>query len=95
MLNMSKKLPKEVTICGIGYRVTEIDGMIIFSESSGFYGCCNRMIFTRNQYSGWRIELKLTFDNILTAHIEKAYHLIMKWRGDDWFRPYKEENKNE
>ncbi len=80
------KIPKKVVICGIGYRVTEIDKMIIFSEDGGFWGCCNRMSFHRPKYGGWQIEVLPTFGRMGASHICEAYKLVMQWRGDDFGR---------
>ncbi len=76
---MIKNLPQEVLLSCILYRITEIEGMIIFSEASGMYGCCDRMIFTKSNYSSWRLQLKTTFDTIQVSHIIEAYKLINQW----------------
>lgn len=78
------QLPKDTIICGILYRVVEKDNMIIFSEASGFYGCCNRMVFTREYKGCWRIQLFLTFDNMMASHICEAYNLVCQWRGKNF-----------
>lgn len=79
-------IPSKVNICAIMYRVVEIDGMIVFSEDCGMWGCCDRIIFRFHKYGGWRLELKPTFDTIMASHIEEAYKLVKKWRGDDFGR---------
>ena len=83
---MIKKLPKEVNINAIMYRVTEVEGMIIFSEAYGMWGWCNRIIFTHPQYALWQLELKLTSPAIAVSHIVEAYKLVQEWRGDDFGR---------
>jgi hypothetical protein len=80
---MIKDIPKEVLLSCIQYRVTEVEGMIVFSENNGMYGCCDRMIFTKGQYSSWRLQLKTTFNTIQVSHIIEAYKLIKEWRGND------------
>ena len=80
---MLTKLPETVLLSCIEYRVTEVEGMIIFSETSGMYGCCDRIIFTKSKYSSWRLQLKTTFDTIQVSHVVKAYELVKEWRGND------------
>jgi hypothetical protein len=80
---MIKEIPKEVLLSCISYRVTEIENMIIFSENIGMYGCCDRIIFTKEKYSSWRLQLKTTFDTIQVSHIIEAYKLIQEWRGEN------------
>lgn len=86
---MIKIIPKEVIIDAIMYRVTEVEGMIIFSEAQGMYGCCDRIIFSKEKYSCWQLELKTTFGRMMADHICKAYQLVQEWRGDDFGREVK------
>ena len=90
-MNILKEIPKEVCIDAIMYRVTEVEGMIIFSEAQGMWGCCDRMIFTHPQYACWQLELKTTFGRMMADHVCKAYRLVQEWRGDDFGRPIKNE----
>jgi len=86
---MIKQIPKEVNIDAILYRVTEIEGMIIFSEAQGMWECCDRMIFTHPEFDCWQLELKTTFGRIMADHVAKAYQLVQEWRGDDFGREIK------
>jgi len=83
---MIKEIPKEILIDCIMYRVTEVEGMIIFSEAQGMWGCCDRMIFSKEKYSSWQLELKTTFGGMMADHICKAFKLVQEWRGDDFGR---------
>lgn len=87
---MIKEIPKEVNIDAIIYRVTEVEGMIIFSEAYGMWGECNRIIFTHPKYALWQLELKLTSPTIAVSHVCKAYQLVQEWHGDDFGREIKE-----
>jgi len=78
------QIPEEVNICGIGYRVTEKDDMIIFSEERGFFGCCDRISFYHPKYACWQIEVFPTFGRMSASHIVEAYKLVCKWRGDNF-----------
>ena len=84
------EIPKEVIIDAIMYRVIEVEGMIIFSEARGMWGCCNRITFHHPKYASWQIQLFTTFDSMMASHICKAYKLVCKWRGDDFGRYIKE-----
>jgi len=92
-----RKIPKEVIIDAIMYRVTEVDDMIIFSEARGMWGCCDRICFHRPKYACWQVEIFPTFGQMMASHICKAYKLVCRWRGDDFGRKVKihKEKKHE
>jgi hypothetical protein len=86
-------IPEEVNFCAIMYRVKEIDGMIIFSESYGMYGCCNRVSFHRPEFANWQLEVYPTFGRMMVSHIVEMFKLVCKWRGDDFGREIKDEKE--
>ena len=89
---MITKIPEEVLIGCIAYRIVEVEGMIVFSEAQGMYGCCDRMIFTHPEFGLWQLDLKTTFGTISASHVCKAFEFVQEWRGDNFGR---EVNKNE
>ena len=89
------KLPEEVNIDAIMYRVVEVDGMIIFTELYGMAFCGTRMAFHRPKFGCWQVEFMPTFgvNYMMADHIVKAFELVQEWRDDDFGRPYKKSNE--
>lgn len=69
------RLPREVNLCGILYRVAEPDGMIVFSESCGVWGCVTRFSFQKKSMC-WYVSIEGTRDNVMACHILKAYEMV-------------------
>jgi hypothetical protein len=92
MNNLTEKLPNKVILAGIGYLVSEHEGLIIFSEDGGFYGTWTRISFSRpDKYSLWQVELQDNWNRVPASHIVEAYQIVMQYRGDDFGRPIKNE----
>ena len=86
MINV--KFPNEVILCGIGYLVSEHEGIIVFSEDGGFYGTHTRIAFSkRDKHSIWHVELSATWGSVAACHVVAAYSIVMQYRGDDFGRP--------
>ena len=90
---ITNKIPEEVNICAIMYRVVEVDEMIIFTELYGMNYCGTRMAFTHPKFASWQVVCMPVFgDTMMVAHIVEAYKLVCKWRGDDFGREIKDES---
>jgi hypothetical protein len=83
-----EQIPKEVNICGIMYRVIEVEGMIVFSELYGMCFCGQRVAFIHPKYGLWQVEIKPSFGTTISmSHLEEMFKLVQEWRGDDFGRP--------
>jgi hypothetical protein len=74
---------KEVTICAVPFEMSIVDGGVLFSEKSGFYGVTARYMFS---YTGhWRlIEVTRTFEGVPVMHFLKMYELLKEHIGDNF-----------
>lgn len=78
-----KAFPDRVNLCGIGYRIQEREGLIVFSEDRGFWGCHSRIIFRKHDQI-WYVSFSDTWKEIMASHIIKAYELVCEFRGKNF-----------
>lgn len=84
-------LPSRVGLCAIGYHMTCVEGVVLFSAERGIAGCFTRLSFTRN-CGCWYMELIDSDDKVMVAHVEEAYELVKLWFGDNHDFPRGENN---
>lgn len=80
------RLPDSVCFCGIRYRVSEHEGLIVFSEDQNIYGVHTRMAFSRPKDCGWYFEFSASFGKVMVGHVVAAYEFLCMERGDDFNR---------
>ena len=68
-------IPPRVILSGIGYRVQVSEGLIVFAEDGGVFGCRCRMSFERRA-SIWYLTLTGTHGTAPVPHIVKAYEFV-------------------
>ena len=76
------ELPKEAILCGILYRITAHEGVIIFEEAICFYGCHARMCFEKPKDCGWYLSSSSTWDRLNVNHIKAAHKILCEVYGD-------------
>jgi hypothetical protein len=87
---MMGKLPEEVNICAILYRVVEVEKMIVFTELCGMEFGGSRVAFTHPKYGLWQVEIKPQYGTSFSvAHIQEMFEYVREWRGDDFNRTYR------
>ena len=69
---------KTAILAGIQYKITDIDGQIIFEESSGFYGTYNRFTIEWRGCGWYLVDFESWKGNIFVAHIIAAQKWIDK-----------------
>jgi len=85
----TKDLPKQVTLGGILYNITEVEGLIVFSEAMPMAGLASRFSFHRSpEHTGmWYLQLNNDGINvqphIALCHVERAAAIVRECRGDD------------
>jgi hypothetical protein len=70
-----------VILCGIAYKVTIHEGLVIFEEEICMSGCHSRMVFDRPKDCGWYLEFSDTWNRMNVAHIVAAYELLRSVYG--------------
>ncbi len=67
---------RKVTVCGVPHEMSIVDGGVLFSNKSGFYGVSRRIMFARRNRL-WYIEnAAATFDSVPLCHLVKMAKLL-------------------
>lgn len=83
-----KRLPAQVILGGISHRVSEAEGLIVFSQEAGFYGTHSRICFERDAGMLWYLKFSETWDKVPMSHVLKAYRYVEAVYGKDFFPPH-------
>ena len=85
-------LPRDVILAGIGFRVAEHEGLIVFSETSPIWGMGCRFSFHRNSAGCWEVSIDAHCaserPSMNPDRIAQAYEIVQRCRGDSFGRPY-------
>lgn len=74
---------RDVSVCGVPYRMTIADGGVLFSNKSGFSGVSGRFMFSYKS-SLWYLEHAVsTFGHVAACHLVKMHELLQKHIGTD------------
>ncbi len=73
---------RDVTVCGIPYRLIIAENGAIFSNKSGFWGVESRLMF---EYVNlwYLVEIQSTLKGIPVCHIVKMYKILKEYIGCD------------
>ncbi len=71
---------------GIGYRMTEIDGQLIFEEVGGIYGVTNRFTLEWLGTGWYLVDFEHSFGHVRLSHISAAE----KWVRENYTTEYKD-----
>lgn len=74
---------RDVSVCGVPHRMTIVDGGVMFSNRSGFYGYSGRYMF---EYAGmlwYLIHSESTFGKVAAAHLAKMHKLLSEMISPD------------
>ncbi len=78
-----KVIPEFANLCGIGYRVQESEGLIVFTQESCIWGSYTRISFSRCEYC-WYVETASRWNRVMVSHIVRAYEIVKQYRGDNF-----------
>lgn len=78
-----KKMPKEANLGGIMHNIAESEGLIVFSQQPGIWGCSSRIAFERVEFC-WYVTVEATFGRVMVSHILKAWELVEKTYGGNF-----------
>lgn len=82
-MSTTAKLPREVTLCGCGYTVTEREGSIIFTEAYPVWSQQTILRFQREiNEGGWYLTLHGDTSKAYVPHIVQAHRMIAEAYGD-------------
>ena len=72
---------RQVTVCGIPHEMSIVDGGVLLSDKSGFWGVSKRIMFAYRSNLWYMIDVKSTFDTIALSHLVKIAQLLEKHIG--------------
>ena len=77
------KLPATANLSGIMHNVVESEGLIVFSQQPGIWGCHSRIAFQKVDQC-WYVSLTSTFDKVMVSHILKAWKIVEEVYGGNF-----------
>jgi hypothetical protein len=82
----SRAKAEEITLNAVPYRVTEVDGQVIFEENSGFFGLFSRFVFEWRGQGWYLVGAESTFGHVFLPHIVSA----AKWVAHNYIATFSE-----
>jgi hypothetical protein len=74
---------RKVSICGVPYTMTIVDGGVLFSNKCGFYGVSGRFMFSRRSMLWYLDHSESTWGSVAVAHLVAMHELIAKHIAED------------
>jgi hypothetical protein len=74
---------KRVNVCGVPYMMTIVDGGVLFSNKSGFYGVSGRFMFEYRGHLWYLMHSESTFGEVPVCHLARMAELLAKYIGSD------------
>lgn len=91
-LHVDTPLPETAVLCGIGFRIAESEGLIVFSERQPMWGMGCRFSFHRDSVGCWKVSIDQTLGqasgSMSPSRIARAFEIVQTHRGDCFGRPY-------
>lgn len=84
-------LVTEIILGGIRYKISEHEGLIVFSQKDGFYGTHCRICFEHPKDSLWYLSFTDTWGKIPVCHVIRAFEIVKKEYGGDFEQALKGE----
>lgn len=75
---------REINLCGIGYRVTETDGQVIFEEQGCFHGVHSRFTYEWNGLFWAMVDMDAWSGDVMVAHLAAAGDWVEKNYSVEW-----------
>lgn len=75
---------RRITLSGIGYRMTEIDGQLIFEEMGGICGVTNRFTLEWKGCGWYLVDFEHSFGRVRLSHLNAA----AKWVEENFTIEY-------
>ena len=78
---MNNNPTKKVTICGVPHEMSIVDGGVMFSDKSGFWGLSSRIMFEYRSGLWYILSADSTFNKTAACHIVRMYEMLAKHIG--------------
>lgn len=74
---------RDVSVCGVPYRMSIVDGGVMFSNKSGFWGVSGRFMFEYRHHLWYMLHAASTWDSVAACHLAKMHKLLGEHIGPD------------
>lgn len=74
---------KDVNVCGVPYKMAIVDGGLMFSNKSGFYGVSGRFMFEYRGNLWYLLHSESTFGSVPMCHLRRMHELIKQHVSGD------------
>ncbi len=71
-------MTREITLCAVPYRVTELDKQVMFLDCSGFAFCHSQFTFEWKGCGWYLVDMESSAMRIYVPHIVAAYEWVKK-----------------
>ena len=76
---------RQVTIGAVPHEMSIVDGGVLFSSKSGFYGVTGRYMFEYKSNLWYLTDTESTWSRVPVCHLVKMYTLLEEHIGGDHF----------
>ena len=74
---------RDVSICGVPYRLTIVEGGAMFSDKSGFWGVSGRFMFEYAEMLWYLVGAESTWNRVPAAHLASMHKKLGEYIGTD------------
>jgi len=74
---------RDVSIGGVPHRMSIIDGEVMFSDKSGFWGVSGRFVFEYVGMLWYLVDAQSTWNKVPACHLAKMHKLLGEYIGPD------------
>lgn len=80
---MNEPDAKRISICGVPYTMDIVDGGVLFSNKSGFYGVSGRFMFSRKSWLWYLDHSESTWGSVPSCHLVRMHELLAEHIAGD------------
>jgi hypothetical protein len=81
---MANSALKRVVICGVPYTMQIVDGGVLFSEKSGFWGVSGRYVWTYRSAHWYLDTAEVTWHRVMGSHLVRMLELLHEHVREQW-----------
>lgn len=74
---------RDVSVGAVPHRMTIVEGGVLFSNKSGFYGYTARYMFSYRSHLWYLEHTESTFGSVAACHLVKMHKLLGEYIGTD------------
>lgn len=73
----------KVNVCAVPYEMSVVEGGVLFSNKSGFYGFTGRFMWEYKSHLWYLVATETTFGRVAACHLTRMHELLCKHVGKD------------